>query len=173
MLFSFRRHSAALFFVLAVAAVLFGLLTFKVNTVKSEVLQAERRIIALRNEKILLETEFQTRANQQQLANWNEVDFGYRAPGPGQFLENERQLARLGLPRAAGAPEPIRVASAVTETPGQGLFPQMVSPLTGQAFAAESADAHDGPPLTAGNLSQHLAGGAPRISLSAGSGASQ
>ena len=55
----------------------FVALTFRVNAVKSEVRLAEREIIALEREKLLLETEFQTRANQQQLANWNRVEFGY------------------------------------------------------------------------------------------------
>lgn len=111
-------------------------LHLKVNSVKSEVRQAERRIVALRNDKLLLETEFQTRANQQQLATWNEVDFGYKAPTADQFLEGERQLASFGTPRAKGAPEPIMVANA----PAGGApaaFPSMVSPITGQAVAAE------------------------------------
>ena len=111
-------------------------LHLKVNSVKSEVRQAERRIVGLRNEKLLLETEFQTRANQQQLAAWNEVDFGYKAPTADQFLEGERQLARFGTPRAKGAPEPIMVATA----PAAGStssFPSMVNPITGQAVAAE------------------------------------
>ena len=55
-------------------------LTFRVNAVKSEVRLAERRIIQLEREKLLLETEVETRANQQQLASWNALEFGYEAP---------------------------------------------------------------------------------------------
>lgn len=109
----------------------YGALHLKVNSVKSEVRQAERRIVALREQKLMLETEFETRANQQQLAAWNNVDFGYRAPGADQFLETERQLAALGTPRAPGAPEPIRVAGLASGD-GDQPFLAMVSPVTGK-----------------------------------------
>jgi|GEM_PF-381134 len=98
---------------LTICAALFVALTFRVNAVKSEVRLAERRIIALEREKQILSTEFETRANQRQLANWNKVEFGYSAPKAEQYLENERQLAQLGLARDANAPTPIRVALAV------------------------------------------------------------
>lgn len=130
--------------VAAFAACVAGLagLTVGVNSVKSEVRLAERQIIALEREKMLLETEFQVRANQQQLANWNEVEFGYRAPDASQYLESERQLARLGEPRAPGAPVPIRVARAQAEMNAGGLgeqapAPQMVSPLTGKPITSQ------------------------------------
>ena len=109
----------------------FVALTFKVNSVRSEVRLAERRIVALQREKILLETEFETRASQQQLARWNAVEFGYQAPSADQYLEGERQLAALGEPRAVTAPAPIRVARANDEDRPAAL-PAMVSPLTGK-----------------------------------------
>lgn len=113
----------------------FVALTFRVNAVKSEVRLAERRIIALEQEKQILETEFETRANQQQLANWNKVEFGYSAPRAEQYLENERELAQLGLARDIGAPSPIRVARAsVSEEAG---FTAMVSPMTGKSVSEE------------------------------------
>lgn len=114
---------------------LFAGLTFKVNSVRSQVRLAEREILALQREKILLETEFETRASQQQLAQWNAVDFGYQAPGPGQYLEGERQLAKLGEPHPGAAPTPIRVARAEDET-SEAHFPAMVSPLTGKPVEA-------------------------------------
>ena len=43
------------------------ILTFKVNAVKSQVRLTERKILAIKQDKLLLETEFETRANQQQL----------------------------------------------------------------------------------------------------------
>ncbi|WP_432200949.1 hypothetical protein ACRAQ7_01450 [Erythrobacter sp. W53] len=106
--------------VLGIAFSLFLALTFHVNAVKSEVRLAERQIIALERQKMMLETEFQTRASQRQLANWNAVEFGYSAPRANQYLEGRRQLAKLGTPRAPGAPEPIRVAmaSSPVEDPG-------------------------------------------------------
>ena len=117
-------------------ALLFGL-SLKVNAVKSEVRRTENRILALKRETLYLETEYETRANQQQLAAWNAVDFGYVAPTAGQYLENVRQLAALGKPAGPGAPTPIRVAAAPSETPAS-VLPALVSPLTGKSI--EDAD---------------------------------
>ena len=115
---------------LATCAALYLMLHLKVHSVHSEVIRAEREIVALEQQKLLLGTEFETRSNQLQLAAWNRVDFGYTAPSAAQFLENERQLAGFGRPRAPGAPAPIRVAGgAGSEAPS---FPTLVSPLTGE-----------------------------------------
>jgi hypothetical protein len=117
-------------------------LTMRVNAVKSQVALAERKIVALRQEKLMLETEFETRANQQQLKALNDVEFGYQAPTPGQYLEGERQLASLAKARGPGAPSPIRVvtSAAQDETPTSvaPTLVAMVSPLTGKALAAEA-----------------------------------
>ena len=130
-----RVRSIGWVVVLTICAAMTFALTFRVNAVKSEVRLAERQIIAAKRDKQFLETEFQTRANQQQLAALNNVEFGYTAPTAGQYLEGERQLASLGKPRAADAPVPIRVAAAVPVS--DTGFPAMVSPLTGKAMAAE------------------------------------
>ena len=114
-------------------AALFGL-SLKVNALKAEVRQTENRILALRRETLYLETEYETRANQQQLAAWNAVDFGYQAPTAGQYFENERQLAALGKPAGPGAPAPLRVAAAPSE---KAVLPALVSPLTGEPLAEE------------------------------------
>lgn len=127
--------------VLSVCLAGFVVLTFRVNAVKSEVRLAERQIIALERENLLLETEFETRANQQQLANWNRVEFGYQAPRADQFLDNERELAALGLPRAIDGPDPIRVARAPEATEVE--FPAMVSPVTGKPAGSGEADRPD------------------------------
>lgn len=162
-----RLASIGWAFVLAIAAAMVLGLTFKVNSVKGEVRLAERRIVALEREKLMLETEFETRANQQQLADWNDVDFGYVAPKAAQYVESERQLAQYGTPRAPGAPAPIRVASADLAPDRSSGFPSMVSPLTGRAIAAEmpdeKRDEHNG--LQA--LSEQLGRNAARIALSA------
>lgn len=98
--------------VLAICAALVVVLSFKVHAVRSEVLLAERQLVALQRETLLLETEFETRASQRQLAEWNTVEFGYAAPRAGQFLDGERQLASLGEVRGPNAPSPIRLARA-------------------------------------------------------------
>ena len=103
----------------------FMLLTFRVNAVKSEVVRAERVIVDLEREKLALETEFETRANQQQLADWNAIEFGYAPPRADQFLESERQLASFSAPRAPGSPEPIRFAREMEASD----YPALVSPL--------------------------------------------
>lgn len=121
---------------------IFAALTFQVNSVKSEVRLAERQIVALEREKLLLETEFQARANQQQLADWNAIEFGYQAPRADQYIAGERQLASLGLPTAVGAPSPIRVARA-SDSDAMGL-PEMVSPVSGRQLL----DAEQEPPVS-------------------------
>jgi hypothetical protein len=121
--------------VLIVCTALYLTLHLRVNAVKSEVRLAERRIVALQDQKMLLETEFETRSNQQQLAAWNEVEFGYKAPEADQFLSGERQLAQFGAPPVKGAPEPIMVASApAPEEQNNSAFSSLVAT---RAVAAE------------------------------------
>ena len=114
----------------------FMLLTFRVNAVKSEVVRAERTIVQLEREKLALETEFETRANQQQLADWNAIEFGYTPPRADQFLETERQLASFSAPRAPGSPEPIRFAREMEASD----YPELVSPLAGSNEEGESEE---------------------------------
>lgn len=150
-----RRQIGWLVVLVACAALLAGL-TFKVNTIKSQVRLAERQIIALETEKRILEIEFQARSSQQQLADWNRVEYGYAAPSAGQYLESERQLAALGMARVQGAPEPIRVAHAPAE-PEEGVL-AMVSPLTGKPIADETPAPHKASDKPASrSLSERLA----------------
>jgi hypothetical protein len=129
--------------VLAVCAALVVVLSFKVHAVRSEVLLAERHLIALERETMLLETEFQTRASQRQLAEWNTVEFGYAAPRAGQFLEGERQLASLGEGRGPDAPAPIRLARADSDEVAGGnaaiAEAPMRSPVSGAKVTLASA----------------------------------
>lgn len=125
---------------LSVALGLFLALTFHVNAIKSQVRLAERRIVSLEREKLLLETEFQSRASQRQLAEWNAVEFGYVAPRAGQFLESETELASLGTPARADAPQPIRVARAAPPVEDESPLAEWVSPLTGQPMAQEAGE---------------------------------
>lgn len=124
-----RLRQTGWFVLLTLCGVFFLVLTFHVNSVKNKVHLAERTIIELEREKQTLEIEFEARANQQQLANWNKIDFGYEAPRADQYLDNERQLAALGLARDVNAPAPIRVARAEEE--GEQTLVSMVSPMTG------------------------------------------
>lgn len=123
---------------LSVALALFLALTFHVNAIKSEVRLAERRIVQLEREKMRLETEFESRASQRQLAEWNAVEFGYVAPRSGQFLASATELASLGTPLRADAPQPIRIARAAPPVEDANPISEWVSPLTGQAVAEEA-----------------------------------
>ena len=150
-----RLRSIGWAVVLSVCFAMTMALTFRVNAEKSQVRLAERQIVALKRETLFLETEFQTRANQQQLRALNDVEFGYGAPTPGQYLAGERQLAAFGKPAGPGAPAPIRVASAAAEDIAP--FPALVSPLTGQAIAAEASEGGPRDPVDAAGLKEHLA----------------
>ena len=140
-------------------------LTFRVNAVKSQVRLTERRIAATQQQKMFLETEFETRANQQQLKALNDVEFGYQAPTAQQYLEGERQLAALGKPRSADAPSPIRVAHAALPDEDSAIR-AMVSPLTGKAMAAEVPKGGQPKPTTPASLLNRLSRVEPRESRS-------
>lgn len=151
--------------ILVICTALYLALHLRVNAVKSEVLRTERQIVALERQKLMLETEFETRSNQAQLATWNDVEFGYKAPKAGQFIEGERQLAQFGAPRAADAPAPIRVARAPAPEDDMIGMPAFVSPVTGKAIAAEMPRDHV--PATAGkqDLAARLIRGTARVAL--------
>lgn len=157
-----RLHSIGWAAVLLACLALTLALTFRVNAVKSQVRLTERQIVAVRQDKLLLETEFETRANQQQLRSLNDVEFGYQAPTAEQYLAGERQLAMLGKPRAPDAPSPIRVASAAGLGDDDSGFPAMVSPLTGKAMAAEAPRDDGRKPVTAATLAKRLGEVEPR-----------
>lgn len=155
--------------VLAICACLFVALSFQVHAVKSEVLLAERQIIALERETLMLETEFEARANQRQLAEWNEVEFGYQAPRADQFVASELQLASLGAPAVPGAPSPIRVARA--ELVGDGApapAPKaMVSPVSGRPVTLAANRMPDATASVAEAFGEFLAEASPVRSANA------
>lgn len=135
-----RIRQIGWFAVLAACVALFGVLSIVVHAVKNEVVLAERKIIALERETLALETEFQSRASQRQLSEWNSVELGYKAPRADQYLDNNRQLASLGLPAGPDAPAPIRVARAELSE-ADAASREMVSPLSGEPITLASADA--------------------------------
>ena len=126
--------------VLAICVAMVVVLSVKVHAVRSEVLLAERQLIALERETLLLETEFQTRASQRQLAEWNQVEFGYAAPRAGQFLEAERQLASLGETLGPDQPAQIRLARADSADVAEAASDApMRSPVSGAEVTLASA----------------------------------
>ncbi len=151
---------------LGTCILLYILLHVKVNAVHSDVVRAEREIVRLENQNMLLETEFLTRSSQVQLAAWNRVDFGFEAPRAEQFIESPMQLASFGSPRGVDAPQPIQLAGM---TSGEDMpeFPQLISPLTGKPVD-ERVLAGDAP--GEGHLAVSLAPGPLRVPI-ASSGA--
>ncbi len=153
-----RLQSIGWFTLLAICTVLTSILVLRVNAVKSQVQISEREIISLKRETQFLETEYETRANQQQLSDINDLDFGYKAPDSGQYLENERQLAMLGKPRGVDAPTPIEVASADGDSDDHagasvaGLGAGLVS----KAMAAEVPTSKARVQVNAANLRERL-----------------
>jgi hypothetical protein len=140
MMNSSQARSLGWVVVLATCLLAVIVLSFKVHAVRSEVLLAERQLIALKREKLLLETEFETRASQRQLAAWNQIEFGYDAPRAGQFLDGERQLASLGEVRDPGAPAPIRLARAEASDAAEAAADvPMRSPVSGARVTLASA----------------------------------
>jgi hypothetical protein len=140
-----RVHSIGWMTVLLVCGVFSMALMLRVNAVKSQVMGSERKIAYLQRDIDFLQTEFQTRSNQQQLKTLNDVEFGYEAPRAEQYIEGERQLAALGKAPAPGAPQPIRYASAddagASQEDGGSRLLAMVSPVTGVAPAAAKTPA--------------------------------
>ncbi|MBL4716939.1 MAG: hypothetical protein OSA41_06045 [Erythrobacter sp.] len=147
--------------VLGICFALLLALTFKVNAVKSDVRLAERQIIAAQQAKLMLDTEFETRASQQQLSDWNAVEFGYAAPRADQYLESERQLAVLGTPRGIDAPAPVRVALNRPAPESESLFAEWMDD--------EGADSASRPErrelAAAGGLAERLA--SPAVGMAA------
>ncbi|WP_239804409.1 hypothetical protein [Croceicoccus hydrothermalis] len=118
--------------VLVALALCFALM-LQVKGVKSDIAATERQILQTKQELIVLETEFQTRARQQQLVRWNEVEFGYVAPKADQFFETRQELTMLGKPVDVAAPAPMRMADA-------GDKPQEAAPAGEAPVRVASAD---------------------------------
>ncbi|MBF9152441.1 hypothetical protein [Novosphingobium jiangmenense] len=136
-----RLRSVGWLVLLGLCLALVIALAFRVNALRSQIHHAEARIVALKQERMYLETEFETRSNQQQLKAWNDVEFGYAAPNASQYIEGERQLAQLSVPATPDAPEPIRVASVDDSVIASAAFPGMVSPLSGKPLASDDRKA--------------------------------
>jgi len=153
-----RLHTIGWGMALSLCVALTLALTFRVNAVKSRVQLADRQITALQQEKMFLETEFETRSSQQALKNFNDVDFGYEAPSAGQYLESERQLAALGKVASPDAPAPIRMASveAAAQPAVAGAQTGFAARLIGRSVADEAPLGH-AKPMKADQLGARLA----------------
>ncbi len=145
-----RRRQIGWSAVLAVCITAFVVFSVTVHAVRNEVVLADREIVRLKIKQQRLETEFQARANQHQLAHWNRVDLGYEAPRADQYLENRRDIAALGQPVGPGAPSPIRVARgeaafAVAGDAANRARREMISPVSGAPVTLAAANTDEVP----------------------------
>jgi hypothetical protein len=139
-----RVQSFAWTIIVLVGLALLVTLTFKVNAVKSQVQLADRNIRRLEQEKVQLETEFETRSNHDQLTAVNAVQLGLEAPRAAQYLGSEPQLAALSKPETVAAPSPILMASAevpVSSRPATsgGMLPAVLSTVSKRSLGDASS----------------------------------
>lgn len=80
---------------LSVVIVLLYPLSLNVGALHSELVSTDRKIMETKREISFLQAELRTRANMQQLAEWNDLLYGYGPPTADQFLAGERALANL------------------------------------------------------------------------------
>ena len=174
-----RFHSVLWTGVLGVSGVICFALMLQVTAVKSDIADTERQITFVQEEIATLETEFQTRARQQQLARWNEVDFGYRAPDASQFIADGTQLAALGKPvelAPSGAGEVLLAdasdAAQASSSDGARLAsaersaPQMMRQLVARDEKAAPPSERVAKPLAGRDEPVRLAAAAPGASKS-------
>ena len=119
-----RVHSIGWVSVLLVCGALTLALTLRVNAVKSQVHATEVRIVAAQRSIDFLQTEFQTRANQQQLRTINDLEFGYKAPGAGQYVEGERSWPHWEQRRDRA--RPARSATPAPKAPMARRWPMLI-----------------------------------------------
>lgn len=95
--------------VFAVAILLYPL-SLNVAALHSDLVRMDQKIMETKREISFLEAELSTRANVQQLEEWNQLLYGYEPPTAAQFLDGERALASLG--GAAPVVRPVMVSAA-------------------------------------------------------------
>lgn len=80
---------------LSVIIVLLYPMSLNVGALHSELVTTDRKIMETKREISFLQAELRTRANMAQLAEWNDLLYGYGPPTADQFLAGERALANL------------------------------------------------------------------------------
>ena len=96
---------------LSIVAVLLYPLSLNVGALHSKLVATDRKIMETKRQISFLQAELRTRANMQQLAEWNDLLYGYAPPTAAQFIDGERALANL----QGGEPEVKPVMVAVSD----------------------------------------------------------
>lgn len=89
-------------------AILLYPLSLNVAATHSDLARVDRQILETKREISFLQAELRTRASVQQLAEWNDLLYGYEPPTAEQFIEGEAALASLG--GHAPTTKPVMVA---------------------------------------------------------------
>ncbi len=89
-------------------AILLYPLSLNVAATHSDLARVDSQILETKREISFLQAELRTRASVQQLAEWNELLYGYEPPTAEQFVEGEAALANLG--GSAPTTKPVMVA---------------------------------------------------------------
>lgn len=121
---------------LSFVAVLLYPLSLNVGALRSELIGTDRKILETKREISFLQAELRTRANMGQLAEWNDLLYGYAPPTAEQYLAGERALANLD--GAGPDVKPVMVAVSFAD----GVDP---AGEIGKAGAAASALNDDAP----------------------------
>lgn len=136
----------------AVVAPCFYMVSSTVAAERGRVEAVERAILQAKKDIRGLETEFDTRANHEQLERWNGDVLALSAPRPGQYLAADTQLAGLslegrgegaqrlaGLVVPAGTPQIVTVAAVTAPAPAKAAAAP--APALQKAVVIESAPA--------------------------------
>lgn len=132
---------------LSVIIVLLYPLSLNVGALHSELVATDRKIMETKREISFLQAELRTRANMQQLAEWNDLLYGYGPPTAGQFLAGERALANLD--GAGPEVKPVMVAVSGDD----GVIPAGEIGKPG-AFASKLAEDKDEGPVRIAAVSE-------------------
>lgn len=109
--------------VVALAALVFYLISLNVAAERNELRKVERQIAAAKTDLRYLNTEFGTRARLSELERWNVDVLALQAPAPRQYMKDGVQLASL----VEGAPVPAMAQPAVVQVAAaQPASPQPV-----------------------------------------------
>jgi hypothetical protein len=105
-------------------AILLYPLSLNVASLHSDLVVIDNKILKTKQEISFLQAELRTRANMQQMEEWNKLEFGYAPPTAEQFMQGEAALAEHG--EQAVPLKPVIVTASVAPAgivgPRNGIF---------------------------------------------------
>lgn len=132
MIFAARKLQGIGLILMLTAFALFAYtINVSVSATRTELQQVERQIVEAQQRNRMIEGDIAVLANAHQLDRWNRDYFGLVAPGAGQYLSGERELASLDRLRPARNPSvdaPVLVAMAATAQASGQASPGAATP---------------------------------------------